>query len=111
MKAKQLKAKQNSAFLLIIFLLFLQSSCLFSDANNRYSGKKLSLGILNGLIHKGMTPAEVVEEFGMPAEKKSPTVFNNVKTQIFVYTLRDKDNPEIYYLYFKDDKLIGWEIF
>jgi len=108
-----LKAKQDKAFLLIIFLLLSQilsqSGCIYSDTNNRYSIKKLSSGILNGHIRKGMTTDEVVEEFGIPAEKKSPTVFNNVKTQIFVYTL--KDNSKTYYLYFKDDALIDWENF
>ena len=106
-----MKAKQNRGFLVIIFLLISQVSCIYSDTTNRYSIKKLSSGIINGLIYKGMTTDEVVYGFGMPSEKKSPTVFNNVKTQIFVYSLKDKNNPKTYYLYFKDDVLIDWEIF
>ncbi|MGR3319563.1 MAG: outer membrane protein assembly factor BamE domain-containing protein [Candidatus Anammoxibacter sp.] len=105
-----MNVKLIKLFLLVLVIL-LQSSCFFSKARERFTYKQLSKGIINGKIHKGMTRDEVAENFGNPSEKTNPTVYNNVKTQIFIYKHPAGNNSKMYYLYFKDDKLIDWKVF
>lgn len=72
---------------------------------------QLSLHILNGKIHKGMTIDEVVFSVGKPSAKTNPTVYNSIKTQALIYRSGNGSDKKSYNLYFKNDKLIEWSLF
>ncbi|MGR3219049.1 MAG: outer membrane protein assembly factor BamE domain-containing protein [Candidatus Anammoxibacter sp.] len=105
-----MNVKYIKLFLLVIVLLT-QSSCFSRASRERSIYRQLSKGIIDGHIRKGMTKDEIAEQYGNPSGKTSPTVYNNVKTQIYIYKYSAGNNSKMYYLYFKDDELIDWKAF
>lgn len=96
---------------ILILIVCLSTSCIYTKAKDRYVYSRLSNGIISGSVYKGMAHDDIVEYIGKPSEMSNPTIFNGDKTQILIYKSSEAGDTKTYYLYLKNDKLIEWKLY